>query len=61
LSCGVTLLLVEHDLEVVAAVADTVTVLHAGRHLHTGTVEQTDRSPAVQAVYPTITPTVGQP
>jgi ABC-type branched-subunit amino acid transport system ATPase component/ABC-type branched-subunit amino acid transport system permease subunit len=61
LPSGVTLLLVEHDLDVVAAIADTVTVLHEGRHLHTGTAEQTDQSPAVQAAYPTTTPLAGRP
>jgi len=36
LSPEVTVLLIEHDLDVVFELADTVTVLHLGRHLTTG-------------------------
>jgi branched-chain amino acid transport system ATP-binding protein len=47
----VTVLLIEHDLDVVAAIADTVTVLDAGRHLATGTPADIHASPAVQTAY----------
>ena len=47
----VTVLLVEHDLDLVFDIADTVTVLHLGRHLMTGTPEQVQGSPEVQTAY----------
>ncbi|WP_432987741.1 ABC transporter ATP-binding protein [Dactylosporangium sp. CA-233914] len=52
---GVAVLLVEHHLDLVYGFADHVTVLHSGRHVHTGTVEQTRRSPEVKAAYAGIT------
>lgn len=52
---GVTVVLVDHNLELVWAVADTVTVLHHGRHLATGTPDQVRANPQVQAAY--LTPT----
>ena len=49
LPSDMTVLLVEHDLDVVFGVADTVTVLHLGRHLLTGTPHEVrGRSAAVQ-------------
>jgi branched-chain amino acid transport system ATP-binding protein len=47
----VTVLLVEHDLDLVFDIADTVTVLHLGRHLLTGTPEEVRASPEVQEAY----------
>lgn len=47
----VTVLLVEHDLDLVFDIADTVTVLHLGRHLMTGTPEAVRASPEVQKAY----------
>jgi branched-chain amino acid transport system ATP-binding protein len=47
----VTLLLVEHDLDVVFGLADRVTVLHLGRHLMTGSVEEVRASDEVQRAY----------
>jgi len=48
---SVTLVIVEHDLDVVFALADTVTVLHLGRVLLTGTADEVRRSAAVQEAY----------
>jgi branched-chain amino acid transport system ATP-binding protein len=47
----VTVLLVEHDLDLVFDIADTVTVLHLGRHLKTGTPAQVRSSAEVQEAY----------
>lgn len=47
----VTVLLVEHDLDVVFDLADRVTVLHLGRHLMTGTVQEVRASDEVQQAY----------
>ena len=41
----------EHDLDLVFDIADTVTVLHLGRHLLTGTPEEVRASPEVQEAY----------
>jgi branched-chain amino acid transport system ATP-binding protein len=48
---AVTVLLVEHDLDVVFELADTVTVLHLGRHLLTGTPDEVRASDEVQTAY----------
>jgi branched-chain amino acid transport system ATP-binding protein len=48
---SVTLVIVEHDLDVVFALADTVTVLHLGRVLLTGTADEVRASAAVQEAY----------
>jgi ABC-type branched-subunit amino acid transport system ATPase component len=47
----VGVLLVEHQQQVVAAVADTVTVLHQGRQLASGSPGEIAADPAVAAVY----------
>jgi branched-chain amino acid transport system ATP-binding protein len=47
----VTVLLVEHDLDLVFGLADTVTVLHLGEHLMTGTPAEVRASPEVQKAY----------
>jgi branched-chain amino acid transport system ATP-binding protein len=47
-----TVVLVEHRLDVVAALADRVTVLAGGRPLATGTYAETANNPQVQAHYP---------
>jgi branched-chain amino acid transport system ATP-binding protein len=49
------LVLVEHHLDVVAAVAETVTVLHRGRVLATGGHDAVVADPAVRAAYPGLT------
>jgi branched-chain amino acid transport system ATP-binding protein len=52
-------LLVEHHLDVVAAVASTVTVLNRGRVLLTGPHDRVVTDPRVRAAYPGLIPTVG--
>ncbi|MCW2582431.1 MAG: Branched-chain amino acid transporter, ATP-binding protein [Klenkia sp.] len=47
----VTVVIVEHDLDVVFALATSVTVLHLGAVLLTGTPDQVRASPAVQDAY----------
>jgi branched-chain amino acid transport system ATP-binding protein len=48
---SVTLVIVEHDLDVVFALATSVTVLHLGRVLLTGTPDEVRASAAVQEAY----------
>jgi branched-chain amino acid transport system ATP-binding protein len=47
----VTLVIVEHDLDVVFALATSVTVLHLGRVLLTGSPDEVRTSAAVQEAY----------
>ncbi|MGY1641855.1 ABC transporter ATP-binding protein [Geodermatophilus sp. SYSU D00703] len=48
---SVTVVIVEHDLDVVFALATSMTVLHLGRVLLTGTPEEVRASTAVQEAY----------
>jgi ABC-type branched-subunit amino acid transport system ATPase component len=48
---GITVLFVEHDMEVVFGVADRITVLHRGAVLADGTPEEIRRNPEVQTAY----------
>lgn len=48
---GVTVVLIEHDMDLVFAMADRVIVLHQGRILADGTPEAVRRDPAVKEVY----------
>lgn len=48
---GITLVMVEHHIELVADIADTVTVLDRGRVLAEGTPQQVFADPAVIAAY----------
>lgn len=51
LPSDVTVLLVEHDLDLVFGVADRVTVMQLGRHLLTGDPDEVRASDAVQKAY----------
>jgi branched-chain amino acid transport system ATP-binding protein len=51
LPASVTLVVVEHDLDVVFALATSVTVLHLGRVLLTGSPDEVRSSEAVQEAY----------
>lgn len=46
-----TVVVIEHDMDFMRSFARTVSVLHAGRVLSEGTVEQVQADPAVQEVY----------
>ncbi|MDR7415877.1 MAG: ABC transporter ATP-binding protein [Armatimonadota bacterium] len=48
---AITVLLIEHDMDVAFAVAQRITVMHLGRILAEGTVEEIRRNPEVQAIY----------
>lgn len=48
---GITVLFVEHDMEMVFGVADWITVLHRGAVLAEGTPEEIRRNPDVQSAY----------
>jgi ABC-type branched-subunit amino acid transport system ATPase component len=48
---GYGVLFVEHDMALVGAVADRVTVLDAGRVIATGTFTEIQQNPAVRAAY----------
>jgi branched-chain amino acid transport system ATP-binding protein len=47
----VTLLIIEHDMDVVGSLADRVTVLHYGEVLTEGTFDHVKRDPRVYEVY----------
>jgi branched-chain amino acid transport system ATP-binding protein len=51
LPTDLTLMLVEHDMEVVFSIAERITVLHAGRVLEEGTPAEISASAAVQEAY----------
>ncbi|HET7476282.1 MAG TPA: urea ABC transporter ATP-binding protein UrtD [Dermatophilaceae bacterium] len=46
-----TVVVVEHDMEFMRAVADSVTVMHAGKVLSQGSVAQIQADPLVQEIY----------
>ena len=48
---AVTILLIEHNMNVVMELAERVTVLDSGAVLAEGTPDQIHRNPAVQAAY----------
>jgi len=48
---GITLLFTEHDMDVVFAIAERISVLHQGRIIAEGTPKEIRGDPAVQAVY----------
>jgi branched-chain amino acid transport system ATP-binding protein len=47
----ITVLLIEHDMEVAFAIAEQVTVMHEGRVIADGTPAQIREDETVQAVY----------
>ncbi|MDR5708369.1 MAG: ABC transporter ATP-binding protein [Armatimonadota bacterium] len=47
----ITVLLIEHDMDVAFSIAQRITVMHLGRILAEGTVEEIRRNPEVQAIY----------
>ena len=48
---GATSIIIEHDMQVVERLSDHVLVLHQGRLLASGTMDEVRSDPAVQAVY----------
>ncbi len=50
-AAGETMLVIEHDMQFVAAVADTVLVMTAGKILRTGTPREIQRDPEVLEAY----------
>jgi len=46
-----TIIMIEHDMDVVFSVANRITVLHYGQMLATGSHEEITRNPAVREVY----------
>jgi branched-chain amino acid transport system ATP-binding protein len=48
---GFTLLLIEHDMDVVLAMSDRITVLHRGQILATGTTDEIQNDDRVQEAY----------
>ena len=51
ISLGKSLVVIEHDMDFVKSIASKVTVLHQGRLLSEGTIEQVQRDPRVIDVY----------
>ncbi len=51
LSTEMTVLIIEHDMEMVMGLSDTITVLHQGTVLATGTPQQIRNNPKVQEAY----------
>lgn len=48
---GITLLIIEHDIEFVRAVAQSVTVLHQGEVFAEGTISEIEKNPDVRRIY----------
>ncbi|MDO9159917.1 MAG: metal-dependent hydrolase, partial [Burkholderiaceae bacterium] len=48
---GMSILLVEHDMDLVMDVTDHIVVMEFGTHLMEGTPEQVQQSPQVRAAY----------
>jgi ABC-type branched-subunit amino acid transport system ATPase component len=51
IALNLTILIVEHDMEVVMGLAGTITVLHYGEVLAEGTPAEIQANPRVQEVY----------
>jgi len=48
---GVTLLVIEHNMQVIMALADRLTVLHQGERIAEGTPDEVQKDPLVSAAY----------
>ncbi|MDQ7850261.1 MAG: ABC transporter ATP-binding protein, partial [Armatimonadota bacterium] len=48
---SITVLLIEHDMDVAFEVAERITVLHLGRVIAEGTTDQVRANPEVQQIY----------
>lgn len=48
---GMTLLVIEHDIDFVRSIAQTVTVLHQGEVFAEGTIEEIENDPEVRRIY----------
>jgi branched-chain amino acid transport system ATP-binding protein len=48
---SITMLIIEHDMDVAFAVADTIMVFHHGEKLAEGTTEEIRKNPEVQRIY----------
>ena len=48
---AITLLVIEHDMDVAFALTDRITVLHYGRVVADGLAEQVKADPLVQEIY----------
>jgi branched-chain amino acid transport system ATP-binding protein len=46
-----TIVIIEHDMEVVRGIADLVTVLHFGRLVAEGTFDEVHENPEVRQIY----------
>jgi branched-chain amino acid transport system ATP-binding protein len=51
LNRDVTILMIEHKMDVILTIADRITVLHQGRKLFEGTPDQVRDHPEVKEVY----------
>ena len=51
LASQMTVLIIEHDMDIVMGISDSITVLHQGRVLATGTPSEIRDNPAVQEAY----------
>jgi branched-chain amino acid transport system ATP-binding protein len=51
ISSGLTILLIEHDMDVVFSISDRITVMHYGRIIAAGEPEEVRRNREVQAAY----------
>jgi len=48
---SITMLMIEHDMDVALGLADRVTVLHQGQVIVEGAADQVQNDPQVQEVY----------
>lgn len=48
---SLTLIIIEHDMDVIFTLADRITVLHYGRVIHSGPPDEVRRDPQVQRIY----------